>query len=310
LGHRMACSTINKIGIVLETPRGCSQDPCGPKRLQPEAIRLQNHGPGLEKTGEKANLGHRMACSTINKIGIVLETPRGCSQDPCGPKRFQPEAMGLQNHGPGLEKTGGKADLGHRMACSTINKIGIVLETPRGCSQDPCGPKRLQPEAMGLQNHGPGLEKTGGKANLGHRMACSTFNKMGIVLETLRGCSRDPFKPKRLQPEAIRLQNHGPGLEKTGAKADFDHRMACSTINKIGIVLETLRGCSRDPFKPKRLQPEAMGLQNHGPGLEKTGEKANLGPQNGLQPGIVLKTQGRFVWDFGTCYSHYITYFQ
>jgi hypothetical protein len=74
LGHRMACSTINKIGIVLKTLRGCSRDSCRAKRLQPEAIRLQNHGPGLEKTGEKANLGHRMACSTINKMGIVLQT--------------------------------------------------------------------------------------------------------------------------------------------------------------------------------------------------------------------------------------------
>jgi hypothetical protein len=180
-----------------------------------------------------------MACSTINKIGIVLKTLRGCSQDSCGQKRLQPEAMRLQNHGPGLEKTGGKANLGHRMACSTINKMGIVLETLRGCSRDSCGPKRLQPEAMRLQNHGPGLEKTGGKANLGHRMACSTINKIGIVLKTLRGCSRDSCRAKRLQPEAIRLQNHGPGLEKTGEKANLGHRMACSTINKMGIVLQT-----------------------------------------------------------------------
>jgi len=134
----------------------------------------------------------------------------------------------------------------NRMACSTINKMGLVLEPLRGCSQDSCGPKRLQPEAMGLQNHGPGLEKTGAKADFDHRMACSTINKMGIVLKTLRGCSRDPFKPKRLQPEAIRLQNQGPGLEKTGEKANLGHRMACSTFNKIGIVLKTLRGCSQD----------------------------------------------------------------
>ena len=100
----MACSTIIKMAIVLKTLRGCSQDSCGQKRLQPEAMRLQNHGPGLEKTGEKANLGHRMACSAINKIGIVLETLRGCSRDSCGPKRLQPEAIRLQNHGPGLEK--------------------------------------------------------------------------------------------------------------------------------------------------------------------------------------------------------------
>jgi hypothetical protein len=118
--------------------------------------------------------------------------------------------------------------------------------------------ERLQPEAMRLQNHGLGLEKTGEKANLGHRMAC-TINKIGIVLETLRGCSRDSCEPKILQPEAIRLQNHGPGLEQTGEKANSCHRMACSTINKMGIVLET---------------------------------------------------QGRFVLDFGMCYSPYITYFQ
>ena len=130
---------------------------------------------------------NRMACSPINKMGIVLETLGGCSRDSCGPKRLQPEAVRLQNHGPGLEKTGAKADFDHRMACSTINKIGIVLKTLRGCSQDSCGQKRLQPEAMRLQNHGPGLEKTGGKANLGHRMACSTINKMGIVLKGLFG---------------------------------------------------------------------------------------------------------------------------
>jgi hypothetical protein len=145
-------------------------------------------------------------------------------------------------------------------------------------------------------------------------MACSTINKMGIALKTLRGCSRDSCRPKILQPEAIRLQNHGPGLEKTGGKAKLGHRMACSAINKIGIVLETLRGCSRDSCGPKRLQPEAMRLQNHGPGLEKTGEKANLGHRMACSTinkmGIVLKTQGRFVWDFGTCYSPYITYFQ
>jgi hypothetical protein len=125
-----------------------------------------------------------MACSTINKMVIVLKTLRGCSQDSFRPKRLQQEAMRLQNHGPGLEKTGAKADFDHRMACSTINKMAIVLKTPRGCSNDSCGPKRLQPEAIRLQNHGPGLEKTGEKANLGHRMACSTINKMGIVLQT------------------------------------------------------------------------------------------------------------------------------
>ena len=49
-------------------------------------------------------------------------------------------------------------------SCTVSNSI--VLETIRGYSRDSCGPKRLQPAVMGLQNHGPGLEKTGGKSRL------------------------------------------------------------------------------------------------------------------------------------------------
>ena len=152
-----------------------------------------------------------------------------CCKVPSSPLQFAAAVLGH----PKLAKH-------NRMACSPINKMGIVLiKHSEDVHRTPVDQKYFNQKAMGLQNHGPGLEKTGAKADFDHRMACSPINRMGIVLETIRGCSRDSFRPKRLQPEAIRLQNHGPGLEKTGEKANLGHRMACSTINKMGIVLQT-----------------------------------------------------------------------
>jgi hypothetical protein len=62
--------------------------------------------------------------------------------------------------------------------------------------------------------------------------------------------------------------------------------MAYSTINKIGIVLKTLRECPQELPGPSLLQPNGKGLQIHGPGLQKTWgrlQKSDLGAQDGLQ---------------------------
>ena len=76
-------------------------------------------------------------------------------------------------------------------------------------------------------------------------------------------------------------------LQEKGYKnAVLDHRLACSTINKMGIVLETLMDCVQDLPGPIVLQLDGNRLQIQRPGLQNTGgrlQKCGVGPQNGLQ---------------------------
>jgi len=92
------------------------------------------------------------------------------------------------------------------------------------------------------------------------------------------------FKPTHIYYKSTDLDYKT--LSKDYKKRSKNHRLACSTLNKLYIDMETLRDGPKGPYGPERLQANTHLLQIHWPGLQDTEQrlqKAVKKPQIGLQ---------------------------
>ena len=184
----MAHSTTDKLGVGSKTLTDCAYDPHWPKRLHPDAHRLQIHWPGLHITAAKPQKSGQGPWNGLTAPSInwrwVQKRSQTVHMTSIDQKDFTQTAIDYKSTDPGLHVTAKRpwksGQRGHRMGCSAINKSQVDSKTFTDGPWGLHGWKMFHPDTHRLHIHWPGMHITAGRPQKSGPRATGWFTAPSI----------------------------------------------------------------------------------------------------------------------------------